>query len=120
MGTKSGRTIALGLPLRVDWVPGDQGVGRQQAQSIDDGLANENPVKGVPVEVRQLGQMKCCLLVQRKAVDVMELSLLRNIVFRGFRQRQSAQFVFYGDLPGRSHTQVDFIFRGRKKGFRLE
>jgi len=94
-------------------------VRRQHTESADNGLTNEDPVKGVLVKIGQLGEIQSRLLVQRKRLDIVHLSLLGNIFFGGLRQWQFAQFVLYGDFPGRGHAQIDVIFGVDKKALCL-
>ena len=58
------------LPRRANRILGDERVGAEHHQSVDDGLAHEHPVEGIAMERRKPVEMQGRFLVQPQSVSM--------------------------------------------------
>ena len=70
-----GRWILTALPEGLHRIASNRRVGRYDCQPVFDGLADQDPVEGIAVQVGQRGHMRHRGLVHRQRLDAVGLSL---------------------------------------------
>lgn len=96
-------------PLTSDGIFGNARVGCQDDHASRYRLADEYPVEGVFVIIRDAGKLQYRGFVQGQRVYIMTGAPLLDEIVRRFRQRQLAQFVLDDDLPRGGDAQEDFV-----------
>jgi hypothetical protein len=99
------------LPLGSYGIGGDARIGGEYHKTSGDGLADENPVKGVFVIVREAGKLRYRCFVQGQRVYVVASTPFLHEFVGRLRQGKLAQFVFDDDFPCGRDTQKDLVVR---------
>ena len=96
-------------PERADRISPKCGIGRYDGHLMLDGLAGENPVERIFVQIGESRQSQNGGLGNVEGFDTTKFSLGRNQEIRMLRQQQFSELVLHCYFPSRDGAEIETV-----------